>query len=965
MRFKRSCVVIVLLLFSSFLSTPNGVRAAPPEPLDITEHDDGVRLAWQGAATLAPTSRNSAEDWPLIEINGARVPGQLVALRVADSANVTPQIVRLTTAPWAGALDTADTPALQNAEGESRADLSAPRAQTLPDTPVSVLREGRMRGVRIVVLAVSQVFEQNGARQALTDLEVVVPNATLFEQDIETIMAASGPFLAAAAGPSNPSSNKPAATVRVTQAGVQRVTGASLASAGLNLSDATKIHVTRNGATVAAEVRDGGDGRLDAADELRFYAPSPGDRWNAADTYWITVEATPGLRMGARAVAPGSAPVRDTAYASGVWRNNKIYDPTLSGPDNDHWFAVDLRTGPGQSPARYTAQLTSTLPLAPGTATITTVGSAYTRGQHQLQIGRPQVFLPLAVRSQGSGNRGQGSGNRGQGSGAPEHESVTNAQPAAGVEPAIAVWNGTGDWSHTFTLAENTGMVEVTLVPGAGPDGVELDHIAWQRPVFLNFNGRGAAFEGVPGDWQYQLSNLPAERTLYDMTDPNAPVVVALPGGSSVTFQDGPQARQYLLASGGTLHTPEAVAHTPVDLASPLNADALYIAPASFHATLAPLVALRQSQGHTVRVVDVQAIYNAWSFGQVAPEAIRAFLRYAAATWSKTPKAVTLVGDGTVDPFNYTNSNRDGVTNNRNIIPPYLALVDPWLRETACETCYALLDTDDPLADTLPDLAVGRFPIRDTTELARVVEKIRAYETAPFDPSWRGRVVYLADNYREADGRTDPAGDFAAFADASAALQPGGTDIQRVYYDPAAGGEPWREPDPTAARAKALAALNTGAGIINYVGHSNQFQVAVTNLDPRNGPGHLLTLYDPDELSNSGRAPIVLQMTCLTGAFQTPAFSGTTIDERMLLAPNAAVAVWGASGKGVSFGHDSLQRGFYIELWQKRGAGAIPALGTLTTAGYKELFTKGTCCQDTIRTFLLLGDPLTPARVGR
>jgi hypothetical protein len=32
-------------------------------------------------------------------------------------------------------------------------------------------------------------------------------------------------------------------------------------------------------------------------------------------------------------------------------------------------------------------------------------------------------------------------------------------------------------------------------------------------------------------------------------------------------------------------------------------------------------------------------------------------------------------------------------------------------------------------------------------------------------------------------------------------------------------------------------------------------------------------------------------------------------------------------------------------------------------AGYQELFTNSACCQDTLRTFALLGDPLTRARV--
>ncbi len=64
---------------------------------------------------------------------------------------------------------------------------------------------------------------------------------------------------------------------------------------------------------------------------------------------------------------------------------------------------------------------------------------------------------------------------------------------------------------------------------------------------------------------------------------------------------------------------------------------------------------------------------------------------------------------------------------------------------------------------------------------------------------------------------------------------------------------------------------------------------------------------------------------------------------------------------GITHGHDALQRGFYRALWSRPAGTAM--LGDLTLAGYQELFLRGTCCQDTLRTFALLGDPLTQVRV--
>jgi hypothetical protein len=301
---------------------------------------------------------------------------------------------------------------------------------------------------------------------------------------------------------------------------------------------------------------------------------------------------------------------------------------------------------------------------------------------------------------------------------------------------------------------------------------------------------------------------------------------------------------------------------------------------------------------------------------------------------------------------------------NTNFVPPYMAMVDVWLGETACDTCYARLDSDNPLDDPLPDLLIGRLPVKSEAELTTVVAKIVGYETLTGGIDWRTRATFIADNYIHPDtGVRDPAGDFAAFADNSAALQPAGVEIDRVYYDPSptAGLTSWREPDASEVRARTIAALNRGTGTVMYAGHSYYINWGTTSYSV-NYP-HLLWISDTDDLSNGERLPVVLTMTCLTSAFQV--YEGSTIDERILLHPNGgAVAVWGSSGLGVAYGHNALQRGFYNDMWN--GASGTAAtrgtVGQRVQAGYLDLYTNGNCCQSSLYTFVLLGDPLTQMR---
>lgn len=887
MRHRRLTLALALLLalLAAYAPVPTVSRAADVGgPPVVTPQGGGARIEWR------PGQRASGAGMPLVTLGGLRVPAELVALRVSGAGRVEPRVETLTSVPWRGGPFAAEPPA-----GSGHAASNSPPSQALPPSPVVVLRDARLRGARIVVLAISAVFLRDGAPRAVTELRASIAGAAPLSQDVTSLFAADGAIGVAAPDPTNPLAGT-AWRVAVTRPGIQRLPAAALAAASVPLSAPENIHLYHDGREVAVEWHGAGASR-----ELRFYASARGDRWNAGDTYWLSADGRPALAMTGPPAQP-TAPQRADAAELGVWHGNQLYDSLRPGPDGDHWYAIDLKADPSQPSEILTVPLTPTLPLLEGTTVLTITGTAYTPGQHNLAV-------------------------------------------TLGGQQRTATWSGVGDWTQVLTFAAKGASASVRLPAGAGPDGVKPDAVEWRRAVGLNVGGRGAFFAGVNGLWQYQLTNTPAGSALYDISDPDRPISLGTFAGGSAAFVDGPEQRRYVLAGPGTLWAPTIARSQPYDFVSP--AREIYIAPAQLHGALTPLLARRQAQGYSARAIDVQAIYDAWSFGQVSQEAIRAFLQYAAAAWNPPPLAVTLVGDGTSDPLNYTKHN------SANFVPPYLAIVDPWLGETACDACYARLDGPDPTLDPLPDLLFGRLPAKSAAELSTLVSKIVAYETAPLgDLGWRSRVVYIAD---DADG----AGDFAAFADDSAAQQPAGMSVERLYYDPNASSAPWRERDPVRAYDRTVAELNQGAGLVNYIGHGSQYQWATT--DPQRSPPYMLGVYDAEDMANGGRLPILLEMTCLTSAFQTPDFGGT-IDERLLInAHGGAIAVWGPTGQGVAHGHDWLQRGFYKALWSAPRFGAT--VGQLTAAGYLELYSSGTCCQDALATFVLLGDPLTAARV--
>jgi hypothetical protein len=397
----------------------------------------------------------------------------------------------------------------------------------------------------------------------------------------------------------------------------------------------------------------------------------------------------------------------------------------------------------------------------------------------------------------------------------------------------------------------------------------------------------------------------------------------------------------------------ELKAHSPLDLRNgpqtgQTGADYLIISHSDFLPALGPLVALKEQQGQQIAVLDVQTAYDAWSYGSPDPEAIRSLIRTAAAHWKPAPKAVLLVGSGSV--------RRDA-----SFIPPYLVESDP-MGEIPCDTCFVRLDGDDVLVDRLPDLPIGRLPVRTLDEARVVIAKTITALQQPPSGAWQQRAILLADNDREADGMPDPAGGFVAAAEAVRSLLPASWQSSQIYYAPDRPASAPSYRDPLQARCALFAAWDSsradprcatpdtgknGASLLVYSGHANPWQWATTALDA--DPPYLYTLYDGDRLQNGSRLPILLNLSCLTGSFANPDL--VTTDELLLLREGGGiVASLSSAGMVASSGHEPFARGVVPVLV------AGGTLGAAHLAGLRNVLEDGRGTS-LLWSYQLLGDP--------
>jgi len=291
--------------------------------------------------------------------------------------------------------------------------------------------------------------------------------------------------------------------------------------------------------------------------------------------------------------------------------------------------------------------------------------------------------------------------------------------------------------------------------------------------------------------------------------------------------------------------------------------DYLMISHASLLDALAPLAEFHRQRGLRVLVIDVEHIYNEFNDGIVSPIAIRDFIRHAI-EHRNAPAAshVLLVGDASWDVRG---------EGERNLLPSMLVQAHDEL--AASDNGFVSIQGDD----VLPDLAIGRIPAANPSELAAVVQKLLAYASTPLDEPWLRQAALVSD----AD---------EIFQDISNQLAVGltahGLAVNTVF--PGAVQQTALQDQQDLIRS-----FDNGQLLVHFLGHGGRFVWRTGPLDFKNA-SDLFTLADVQGLQNASRLPLVLSMTCSSGPFDHP--EASSIAEAFLLLPgNGAMGVLAAS----------------------------------------------------------------------
>jgi hypothetical protein len=459
---------------------------------------------------------------------------------------------------------------------------------------------------------------------------------------------------------------------------------------------------------------------------------------------------------------------------------------------------------------------------------------------------------------------------------------------------------------NLFTLACGGGETDVSLI-----DSIRLTyrHTYTADDNTLKFTVQGAGQVSVSG------FGTPEIRVI-DISDPQNPYeitgdITSGEGGYTVTFKSTGNGLKTLLAfDRDRIGVAEAIRpNQPSSWAQmKAGADFVIITHHDFLNSLSPLKALRVNQGLSVALIDIEDLYDEFSFGQKTPQAVKDFFIDATLSWNKVPRFVLFVGDSSFDPRNYLG------LGDFDFVPT--KLIDTQTMETASDDWFF-----DLKGDGLPEAAAGRIPVRTADEAAAVVSKIIGYEQTDHG-SWRKDALLVADK--------DEGFEFKETAEDISTLLPSDMSISKIFRD---------DTDDVTARDELLAGLNQGALLVDYIGHGS---VELWR-------GNLLTSEDALSLTNGMHLPFVVSMTCLNGLFHD-VYTESLAEALLKAGQGGAVAVWASSGLTEPSGQAVMDRELIREIFD----GDKPTLGEATVQAKASVSD-----MDIRRTWILFGDPAT------
>jgi hypothetical protein len=439
---------------------------------------------------------------------------------------------------------------------------------------------------------------------------------------------------------------------------------------------------------------------------------------------------------------------------------------------------------------------------------------------------------------------------------------------------------------QNINISSNPIQVEITYNNNGNPsakaylDYIELIGVKKLIANDVQFSFRSFETANLPSTStiEYTLQNSSNISQVWNVTDYINPKIVSNQStGNSFTFKaNGGPLKEYIVLNDLNYFSPDLIPSSQINnqnLHSLQDIDYVIIT-RDYLISEAERLAKhhRENSGLSVKVIDLEEIYNEFSSGSPDLTAIKDFVRHLylnASTTDSKIKYVCLFGDSSYD-F------KDRISDNNNIVPAFESFESFDLaRSYVTDDFYGMMDTNEGGLDTSDkqDVATGRYPVTSITEARAVIDKTLNYYATTSYGDWRNKVTLVADD-------PDTASEVVLqqtverIADTIKNRRPI-FNITKIYADAyvqetSAGGE--RYPEVKEAIDNAI---ETGSLVINYFGHGGEDGWAQERF---------LEVPQIQAWNNPSTLPLMITVTCEFSRFDNPL--RPTAGEFVFLNPN-------------------------------------------------------------------------------
>jgi len=665
---------------------------------------------------------------------------------------------------------------------------------------------------------------------------------------------------------------QPAVKIRVNQTGWYRVTQEQLVAAGFDpAADARMLQLYADGNEVP--IRLSNESTLKPGDALEFYGVGLDVLTTDTHTYYLVSGTRPGLRIATKPDKGSGNPRTESMapdFAYTVESKERLeYLPGILNGDNDNIFGQAVTS----DPVFQTLTLRNIYTETASAAQLEVVLQGLTDVNHVVQVQLNGSYV-----------------------------GTINFNGPTHLSTALTINNSLlreGDNTVTLTAAGvgyDISFVDVLRMTYAHTYRADHDSLSFRV-------GNQSAF--VTG-----FSS--AAVRIVDVTDPGAVREVAakirqVDDGYGFSIQGSGTPRNLIAFVDNLALQPLAILkRQPTSWnASTNSADMVVVTHSDFRQNAEALATARRSQGLQVSVVDVEDVFDEFSYGAHTPEGLKDFLAWSKNHWFGAPRYVLLFGDSSWDPRNYLGQGYN------DFVPT--KLVDTAELETASDDWLADFD-----GDGLAEIAVGRLPARTTADADTMVSKILNYDQERAGGAALRGALLVSD--RGFENQT---------AQVQSYLAPL-TTVQTLSRS-AIG-------DDDAMRTQIVNAIDQGPAIVNYFGHGS---VGVWT-----GAG-LLNQDNAAALTNGNRVTLFVMMTCFNG-YSHDAYIDSLAETLLKDRQGGAFAVWASSGQTEPVGQAQMNVQLYQMLLGNQPMTLGDAIRQAKTA---------TTDFDVRRTWILLGDP--------